>query len=117
LVACLGLFGLASYTASRRTKEIGIRKTLGATVPNIVALLSKDYLKLIVISNIIAWPVIYYLAVQWLQEFPHRIELGWNLAAIFVSVGFTTIIIGLLTVSYQSLRAALINPVESIQQG
>ncbi|WP_445664199.1 ABC transporter permease [Fodinibius sp. AD559] len=116
LVACLGLFGLASYTASRRTKEIGIRKTLGATVPNIVALLSKDYLKLIVISNIIAWPVIYYLAVQWLQEFPNRIELGWNLAAIFVMVGVATIVIGLLTVSYQSLRAALINPVDSIQQ-
>ena len=116
LVACLGLFGLASYTASRRTKEIGIRKTLGATVPNIVALLSKDYLKLIVISNIIAWPVIYYLAVQWLQDFPYRIELGWNLAAIFVTVGIATIVIGLLTVSYQSLRAALINPVESIQQ-
>ncbi|MDZ7659916.1 ABC transporter permease [Fodinibius sp.] len=116
LVACLGLFGLASYTASRRTKEIGIRKTLGATVPNIVALLSKDYLKLIVISNIIAWPVIYYLAVQWLQDFPYRIELGWNIAAIFVMVGIITLVIGLLTVSYQSLRAALINPVESIQQ-
>ncbi|PAU95240.1 cell division protein FtsX [Aliifodinibius salipaludis] len=116
LVACLGLFGLASYTASRRTKEIGIRKTLGASVPNIVALLSKDYLKLIVISNIIAWPVIYYLVVQWLQEFPYRIELGWNLAAIFVTVGIVTIGIGLLTVSYQSLRAALINPVDSIQQ-
>lgn len=116
LVACLGLFGLASYTASRRTKEIGIRKTLGATVPNIVTLLSKDYLKLILISNFIAWPVIYYLAVQWLQEFPNRIELGWNLAVIFVTVGITTIVIGLLTVSYQSLRAALINPVDSIQQ-
>jgi len=116
LVACLGLFGLASYTASRRTKEIGIRKTLGATVPNIMALLSKDYLRLIVISNIIAWPVIYYLAVQWLQDFPYRIDLGWNLVVIFVTVGIATIIIGLLTVSYQSLRAALINPVESIQQ-
>ena len=116
LVACLGLFGLASYTASRRTKEIGIRKTLGASVPNIMALLSKDYLRLIVISNIIAWPVIYYLAVQWLQDFPYRIELGWNLVAIFMTVGIATIVIGLLTVSYQSLRAALINPVESIQQ-
>ena len=116
LVACLGLFGLASYTASRRTKEIGIRKTLGATVPNIVALLSKDYLKLIVLSNVLAWPIIYYLAVQWLQEFPYRIELGWNLAAIFVTVAVATIVIGLITVSYQSLRAALVNPVESIQQ-
>jgi putative ABC transport system permease protein len=116
LVAILGLFGLASYTASRRTKEIGIRKTLGATIPNIVALLSKDYLKLIVISNIIAWPISYYLAVQWLRDFPYRIELGWNLAAIYAVVGIATIVIGLLTVSYQSLRAALVNPVESIGQ-
>ncbi|WP_441000837.1 ABC transporter permease [Fodinibius sp. SL11] len=116
LVACLGLFGLASYMVSRRTKEIGIRKTLGATVPNIVALLSKDYLKLIVISNIIAWPIIYYLALGWLRDFPYRIELGWNLVGIFVAVCMATIVIGLLTVSYQSVKAALANPVESIQQ-
>lgn len=115
-VACLGLFGLASFTASKRTKEIGIRKTLGATVPNIVGLLSRDYLKLIVVANIIAWPVIYYLSVQWLQDFPHRIPLGWNLAGVFLVAGIGTLLICLLTVSYQSVRAALINPVESIQQ-
>ncbi|MEL7833052.1 ABC transporter permease [Fodinibius sp. Rm-B-1B1-1] len=115
-VACLGLFGLASYTASRRTKEIGIRKTLGATIPSIVALLSKDYIKLIVISNIIAWPVIYYLAMQWLQDFPYRIDLGWNIASVFIMVTIITMGIGLLTVSYQSIRAALQNPVNSIQQ-
>lgn len=115
-VACLGLFGLASYTASRRTKEIGIRKTLGATVPNIVALLSKDYIKLIVISNIIAWPVIYYLTMEWLQDFPSRINLGWNIVGIYMAVTFVTSVIGLLTVSYQSIRAALQNPVKSIHQ-
>lgn len=115
-VACLGLFGLASYTASRRTKEIGIRKTLGATVPNIVALLSKDYIKLIVISNIIAWPVIYYLALQWIQDFPYRINLGWNVAGVFLGVTLVTMIFGLLTVSYQSIRAALQNPVKSIHR-
>lgn len=115
-VACLGLFGLASFTASKRTKEIGIRKTLGATVPNIVALLSKDYLKLVVVANIIAWPVIYYLSVQWLQDFPYRITLGWNLAGVFLVAGVGTLFICLMTVSYQSVRAALINPVDSIQQ-
>ncbi len=115
-VACLGLFGLASFTASKRTKEIGIRKTLGATVPNILALLSKDYLKLVVLANVIAWPVIYYLSVQWLQNFPYRISLGWNLAGIFLAVGFASLVICIVTVSYQSLRAALINPVDSIQQ-
>lgn len=115
-VACLGLFGLASYTSTMRTKEIGIRKTLGATVPNIVGLLSKDYLKLVIVSNIIAWPVIYYLSAQWLQDFPYRITLGWNLAGVFLGVGVVSLFICLLTVSYQSIRAALINPVDSIQQ-
>lgn len=115
-VACLGLFGLASFTASKRTQEIGIRKTLGATVPNILALLSKDYLKLVIIANIIAWPVIYYLSVQWLQNFPYRIELGWNLVGVFLLVGCVSLTVCIATVSYQSLRAALINPVDSIQQ-
>lgn len=115
-VACLGLFGLASFTASQRTKEIGVRKTLGATVPNIVALLSKDYLKLVIVANIIAWPAIYYLSVQWLRDFPYHIALGWNLLGVFVSVGVVSLLICMLTVSYQSIRAALINPVDSIQQ-
>ena len=115
-VACLGLFGLASFTAAKRTKEIGIRKTLGATVPNILALLSKDYLKIVVLANVIAWPLIYYLAVQWLQNFPHRINLGWNLAGVFLTVGLASLLICIATVSYHSLRAALINPVDSIQQ-
>lgn len=115
-VACLGLFGLASFTSSKRTKEIGIRKTLGATVPDIVTLLTKDYLKLVVVANIIAWPVIYYLAVQWLQDFPYRISLGWNTAVIFLSVGVVSVVICLATVSYQSIRAGLLNPVNSIQQ-
>lgn len=115
-VACLGLFGLASFTTSMRTKEIGIRKTLGATIPNIVALLSKDYLKLVVLANVIAWPVIYYLVTQWLQDFPYRIEMGWNIVGIFLAVGIVSLIICMATVSYQSIRAALINPVDSIEQ-
>jgi len=116
LVACLGLFGLASFTARKRTKEIGIRKTLGATIPDIVGLLSKDYLRLVVIANIIAWPFIYYLAAQWLQNFPYRIALGWNLVWIFALVGMVSVLLCMGTVSYHSLRAALINPVDSIQQ-
>jgi len=115
-IACLGLFGLASFTASKRTKEIGIRKTLGASTANIVALLSKDYLKLVMLANVIAWPVVYYLAVRWLQNFPYRIELTWNLIGVYLSVGIASVVICLLTVSYQSIKAALINPVDSIQQ-
>jgi putative ABC transport system permease protein len=116
LVACLGLFGLSSFTSSLRIKEIGIRKTLGATVTNIVALLSKDYLKPVLLANIIAWPVIYYLAAQWLQDFPYRISLGWNLALVYLVVGIASMLICMGTVSYQSIRAALVNPVDSIKR-
>ncbi|MGD8747006.1 MAG: ABC transporter permease [Balneolaceae bacterium] len=115
-VACLGLFGLASFTSSLRTKEIGIRKTLGATVPGIVGLLSKEYLKLVLLSNLIAWPGIYFLAADWLEGFPYRIALGWNLVAVYMGVAILSLAICLLTVSYQSIRAALVNPVDSIQQ-
>ena len=115
LVACLGLFGLASYTAVKRTKEIGIRKTLGATLSEILILLSKDYVKLILLSNLIAWPVVYILINKWLQDFPYRIELGWNLLLVFAGTGFLSISICLLTVSYQSLKTATKNPVDSLR--
>lgn len=116
LVACLGLFGLASFTASQRTKEIGIRKTLGATISGIVMLLSKDYIKLVLLANVAAWPVIYSLINRWLQNFPYRIGLGWNLVLVYAATGLLSIFICLLTVSYQSTKAALINPVDSIKQ-
>ncbi len=116
IVACLGLFGLASFTASKRTKEIGIRKTLGASIGSIVMLLSKQYVKLVLIANIIAWPAIYFLAQWWLQEFPNRIESGWNFAFIFLAVGLASVLICLATVSYQSIKASMVNPVESIRQ-
>ncbi len=115
IVACLGLFGLASFSASKRTKEIGIRKSLGASVRNIVNLLNKQYLKLVLIANVVAWPVIYLLARQWLQDFPYRIDLGWNIAFIFIAVAGVSLLICFVTVSYQSMRAASVNPVESLR--
>ncbi|NGP77670.1 FtsX-like permease family protein [Balneolaceae bacterium YR4-1] len=116
LVACLGLFGLASFTASKRTKEIGIRKTLGASLSQILVLLSKEYVQLVLIANIIAWPVVYFLARGWLQDFPYRINLGLNLIGVFAATILLSVIICLVTVSYKSLKAALINPVDSIKQ-
>lgn len=116
IVACLGLFGLASFTSSLRTREIGIRKTLGATVAGIVGLLSKEYLKLVLFANVLAWPVMYVLVSDWLQAFPYRITLGWNLVFIYGGVAIVSLVICMLTVSYQSIRAALINPVDSIRQ-
>jgi len=116
LVACLGLFGLASFTASKRTKEIGIRKTLGASLSQILILLSKEYVQLVLIANIVAWPVVYFLVSSWLQDFPYRIELGLNLVLVFAATAILSVIVCLFTVSYKSLKAALINPVDSIKQ-
>lgn len=114
-IACLGLFGLASFTSSKRTREIGIRKTMGASVSGILLLLSKEYFKLVLISNIIAWPVVYYLANRWLQDFPYRISMGWNLVMVCVVTAVLSMFICLLTVCYQSMKAALINPVDAIR--
>jgi len=115
-VACLGLFGLASFTASKRTKEIGIRKTLGASLGNILTLLSKDYLRLVLIANLLSWPIAYLLISSWLADFPYRIDLGWNLVMVFAGTVILSVFICIVTVSYQSLKAALINPVDSIKQ-
>ncbi len=111
-IACLGLFGLILYVATQKTKEIGIRKVLGATVSNIIVLLSKDYVKLVFISNIIAWPAAYFVMNNWLQGFAYRISLGWE---IFIFSAVLALAIAILTVSYQSIKAALANPVESLR--
>ncbi|MEX2347528.1 MAG: FtsX-like permease family protein [Balneolaceae bacterium] len=111
-IGCLGLFGLSAFTAERRTKEIGIRKVLGASVANIVALLSKDFLKLVVIGFVIAIPIAGYAMNQWLQDFAYKIEIG---AGIFVLAGVAALVIALLTVSWQSIKAALRNPVDSLR--
>jgi putative ABC transport system permease protein len=112
LVACLGLFGLAAFAAEQRTKEIGIRKVLGASMSGLVGLLSKDFMKLVLIANIIAWPVAWYAMNKWLEEFAYRINIAWW---IFALAGTLALLIALLTVSYQAIRAAVANPVKSLR--
>ncbi len=112
LVACMGLFGLAAYTAEQKTKEIGIRKVLGASTLNIYLLLSRDFLKWVVVANILAWPVAYYAMHRWLLSFAFRASIGWE---IFLLSAVVALVISLLTVSYQSVKAALANPVDSLR--
>ncbi len=111
-VACLGLFGLASFTTIQRTKEIGVRKVLGASVISIVGLLTKDFVKLILIANLIALPLAYYIMSNWLSGYPFRVNIGWWM---FVFPLLTVILIAILTVSFQTIRAAMANPVKSLR--
>ena len=111
-IACLGLFGLAAFTAEQRTKEIGVRKVLGASVGSIVALLSKDFLKLVLIAIVIASPIAWYAMNRWLQDFAYKITIEWW---VFALAGLLAVGIALLTVSFQSIRAALMNPVKSLR--
>ena len=111
-IACLGLFGLAAYAAEQRTREIGIRKVLGATVGGVVSLLSRDFLKLVVVAAVIAFPLAWWAMHRWLQDFAYRITIGWE---IFVLAGGIALAIALLTVSFQAVRAALANPVRSLR--
>jgi putative ABC transport system permease protein len=111
-IACLGLLGLASFTASQRTKEIGIRKVLGATTSAILILLNKDFVKRVLVANLIAWPLAYYAMSKWLQNFAYRIRINiW----MFLAAAVLAFLIALFTVSYQTLRAALGNPVDSLR--
>jgi putative ABC transport system permease protein len=112
LISCLGLFGLASFSAEQRKKEIGVRKVLGASVSGIVQLLSKDFLKLVGISILIATPIAWWSMHQWLQNFAYRIDISWWM---FVLAGCIAIFIALLTVSFQAIKAAIANPVKSLR--
>jgi putative ABC transport system permease protein len=112
IISCLGLFGLASYSAEKRIKEIGVRKVLGASVQNITLLLSKNFLKLVVIANIIAWPIAWFVMHSWLQDFAYRITIQWW---IFAVAGILSILIAFFTVSFQSIKAAVTNPVKSLR--
>lgn len=112
VIACLGLFGLAAFTAEQRTKEIGIRKVLGATIPNIVSMLSKEFLILVALANIIAWPVAYYIMNKWLEDFVYKTEIGIN---VFLIAGLVVLAIAVITVSFQAVKAATANPVKSLR--
>jgi len=111
-IACIGLLGLAAFATEQRTKEIGVRKVLGASVPNLVALLSKDFSKWVLLANLIAWPVAYFAMNEWLQDFAYRINIGWW---VFALAGGLAFLIALLTVSTQAIKAALANPVEALR--
>lgn len=111
-IACLGLFGLATFVAEQRTKEIGIRKVMGANVPGITALLSRDFIRLVIIAILIATPLAYYLMSMWLQAFAYRIDIQWW---VFMVTGAVVILIALFTVSFQAIKAAMMNPVNSLR--
>jgi putative ABC transport system permease protein len=112
IIACLGLFGLATYIAEQRTKEIGIRKVLGASVTNIVKMLSKDFVKLVILAFVIATPIAWWFMHTWLQEFAFRIDLNWM---IFAVTGIVALLVALITLSFQAIRAAIANPVDSLK--
>jgi len=111
-LSCLGLYGLASFMAVQRIKEVGIRKVLGASVSGVVYLFSKEFIILITIAFIIASPVAWYFMNQWLQDYVYRINISWW---IFIVGGISSIIIALMTVSFQAIKAALANPVKSLR--
>jgi len=111
-IACLGLFGLSAFAISQRIKEIGIRKVLGADISTIVSLLSKDFLKLVAIAAILAFPVAWYFMNNWLQDFAYRISMPWW---IFIIAGIVAAFIALVTISFQAIKAAVSNPVKSLR--
>jgi ABC-type antimicrobial peptide transport system permease subunit len=111
-ISCLGLFGLASFVAEQRTKEIGVRKVLGASVFNVWRLLSKEFVLLVVLSCVIAAPIAYYYLDSWLSAYDYRVQVRWM---VFVWAGVTALVITILTVSFQAIRAALQNPVKSLR--
>ena len=111
-ISCLGLFGLAAYTAQRRTKEIGVRKVLGASVAGLTGLLAKEFLQLVTVSCIIAFPIAWWFMHNWLQDYAYRTTIQWWM---FASAGLIALLISLLTVSFQSIKAAIANPVKSLR--
>ncbi|HEX4850130.1 MAG TPA: FtsX-like permease family protein, partial [Puia sp.] len=112
IISCLGLFGLAAYTAERRTKEIGIRRVLGASITGITSLLSRDFFRLVIIACVIAFPIAWLIMHNWLQSYEYRIEISWW---IFLAAGFSAILIALTTISFQTIKASIANPVKSLR--
>jgi putative ABC transport system permease protein len=111
-ISCLGLFGLAAFTAERRTKEIGIRKVLGAGVMRLAGLLSGEFLKLIALSSLLAFPIAWYAMHSWLQNYAYHIEISWW---VFLVAGAASLLIAMLTICFQTIRAAVSNPITSLR--
>jgi putative ABC transport system permease protein len=112
VIGCLGLFGLAAFTAEQRTKEIGIRKVLGASAPGIIQLMLREFVILVGLANLVAWPIAYFVMRRWLQDFAYRTSPG---LLIFLGAGVVTLLIALLTVSFQAVKAALADPIRSLR--
>jgi len=112
LIACLGLYGLTAYSASQKVKEIGVRKVLGATVNNLAVMLSRDFLKLILLAFLIAVPVAWYIMDNWLTDFAYRTNISWWM---FGAAGLLVLVIALITVSFQVIKAAVANPIKSLR--
>ena len=111
-VACLGLFGLTVFNIEKRTKEVGVRKVLGASIFDLIVILTKDFTKWVLIANTLAWPMAWYIMNKWLQDFAYRIDISlWT----FVISGGIALVIALLTISFQAIKAAVANPVESLR--
>jgi len=111
-IACLGLFGLASFSAEERTKEIGVRKVLGDSVPGIVSRLALDFTKWVLIANLIAWPVAWLVMRKWLDNFAYKVNIS---PVLFILAGVAALLIAILTVSYQTVKAANANPIEALR--
>jgi putative ABC transport system permease protein len=112
IIACLGLFGLITFTAEQRRKEIGIRKVLGSSISGIVLLLAKDLLKLVIIAMVIATPIAWMMMNKWLQDFAYRVDIGWW---VFAVAGVLGLLIAFMTVAVKAVRAAMMNPVKSLR--
>jgi putative ABC transport system permease protein len=112
VIACLGLFGLITYAAEQRVREIGIRKVLGASVNNIARMLSIDFLKLVLVSSVIAFPIAWWAMHKWLQDFAYRVSISWW---IFFVSGILALLIAILTVGFQAIKAGVANPVKSLR--
>jgi putative ABC transport system permease protein len=112
VISCLGLFGMASFMAQQKTKEIGIRKVLGASVSKVVFLLTKEFARWVLIANIVAWPVAFYAMRSWLNDYPYRVKIGIE---VFIISGLSALAIALMTVIYQAVKAAVANPADSLK--
>ena len=112
LIACMGLLGLSSYTTQQRTKEIGIRRIVGASVSSVTLYLTKDFMKWVVVANILAWPAAYFAMSEWLKNFPYRAGIRWE---VFVLAGCAAVFIACATVAFQAIRAARANPADSLR--